>query len=479
MSINKFSISNSLNKDKIFLLNKNEIEKRLDPQFYKKEFKDNLAKIVKSPYKRLGDIVKFSNETWNQTKYFASTFPYIEISEIDTVSGEILNIHEVEKDKAPSRAKMIVRENDILISTTRPNRGAISLIKKENDFSIASNGFSVIREILDPKIHRGFLFSILRQQFLLMQFEQRSSGGNYPAITQEELSNTIIPIPNEKIQNKVTSIFENYLIRKKQNDTEAEKLLASIDDYLLHELGITLPPPPDNSLKKRLFFSTIKSISGVRFDPYFHQKYFEEVACSIRKAKFAVSSLKNQLSFIESGVRPQGGVSNYDEGILSFGGEHVNNFCEVEVKTPKYIPNEFHKIFSKTETKLNDILIVKDGATTGKVGIINKQEYIGHNINEHVFLLRPTNSVDAIYLVNYLNSSFFQTLLKKIITGATVTGITKNAVKAMPFIVPPRSKQIEIAEHITEIRKKAKKLKEKTKAEMEKAGKEIERILFS
>lgn len=183
---------------------------RFDPQFYLKEYKDLCDKIKTQKHKRLGDIVKFSSETWNQKDFFADTFPYIEISEIDTLSGEIQNISIIEKEKAPSRAKMIVRKNDIIVSTTRPNRGAVSLIKDKQDFSIASTGFSVIREIKDNEVNREFLFTILKQQLSLKQFEQRSSGGNYPAITQEELSNVFIPIPpiekQKEIADHITTI---------------------------------------------------------------------------------------------------------------------------------------------------------------------------------------------------------------------------------------------------------------------------------
>lgn len=476
--MNAFTLSPQFNKNKVFILHKSELDKRLDSHFYKIEFQENAERIKKEKHKRLSELVMFSNETWNQQDYFDSTFPYIEISEIDTQTGEILNVSLVDKDKAPSRAKMIVRENDIIVSTTRPHRGAISFIDKNKDFSIASTGFSVIRQITSIEISREYLFTAIRQQFALMQLLQRSSGGNYPAITQDELGNILIPLPPKEKQEIAVNILQKSFEQKKQNEAKAEKLLAGIDDYLLKELGITLPPPLEDSLKNRMFTSQLKELSGNRFDPFYHQKYFVDIDNAIRKSKYKTDILKHQLSFIESGSRPPGGVSNIEEGILSFGGEHVNNLCEVEVKTPKYISTEFHKLNIATETKLSDILIVKDGATTGKVGIINNPDYCGQNINEHVFLLRPINTVNAVYLVNYLNFSPIQTLIKQIITGATVTGITKDALKTLPVVLPPLSKQKEIAERITAIRQQAQQLKDKTKSALEQASKEIEEILL-
>lgn len=292
---------------------------------------------------------------------------------------------------------------------------------------------------------------------------RRATGGTRPALDYPALLS--IPIIEDK---RILEITRKVVEQKKQNEAEAEKLLSSIDGYLLNELGIILPEPPENTLKNRMFVTKINVVSGNRFDPFFHQEYFIEVENAIKSSKYRTDILRNQLSFIESGSRPKGGATRDDEGILSLGGEHVNSFCEVEVRTAKYIPLEFHQSILSTETKLNDILFVKDGATTGKVGTINKSEYVSQNINEHVFLLRPIPSINAFYLVNYINSKVAQIIIKKLIAGATVTGITKDALKSLPIPIPLLDKQKEIADHITGIRQQAQQLKDKTNEALKK-----------
>ena len=154
-----FELSPHINKDKIFLVNLSEIEGRLDPHFYSPKYKKIVQKFSKVQHSNLGSLVKFSNETWNQKDFFEDKFPYIEISEIDITSGNINKIRYIPKSKAPSRAKKIVRKNDILISTTRPHRGAITFLNEKYDIHIASTGFSVIRalhnnDILLPSVQR-------------------------------------------------------------------------------------------------------------------------------------------------------------------------------------------------------------------------------------------------------------------------------------------------------------------------------------
>ena len=78
---------------------------RLDPQFYNPIFLDIIDKLKSSSSKSLYQIVKFSNETWNQKDFFENTFPYIEIGAINTISGVITEISQVKISEAPSRAK--------------------------------------------------------------------------------------------------------------------------------------------------------------------------------------------------------------------------------------------------------------------------------------------------------------------------------------------------------------------------------------
>ncbi len=197
---------------------------RLDAPFYKKMYKDNLTNIKKSTFKPLKNIAMFSSETWNQTDMFTDTFPYVEISEINLIDGTIENINYIKLKDAPSRAKMIIRNNDIIVSTTRPARGAISLIQTDTKL-IASTGFVVIRTIDEEVITKEYLFRILKSKYILMQFEQRSSGGNYPAITQDEMKKVIIPIPLLSLQNEITEYIENTLNKAKILQNEATEEL--------------------------------------------------------------------------------------------------------------------------------------------------------------------------------------------------------------------------------------------------------------
>lgn len=480
--MSSYTISPTLNKSRVFILQKSELEKRFDPFFYVPELLELEKKVLAKKPKKLRDYVKglasgATPKTTESEKYYAEKengIPFLRVQNLSPTG--VLEFDDCKYINEETHNGMLKRSQvsagDLLVKITGVGRMAVASVAPEGfegninqHVCVIKTGSKEVSETL-----AAFLNSDIGEKLA----SRRSTGGTRPALDYPALLS--IPIIEDK---RILQITDKVIAQKQKNEAEADKLLSSIDDYLLQGLDINLPESPENTLKNRMFVTKINSVSGNRFDPFFHQAYFIKVENAIKSSKFRTDILRNQLSFIESGSRPKGGATKDDEGILSLGGEHVNSYCEVQVRTAKYIPLEFHQSILTTETKLNDILFVKDGATTGKVGMINKPDYVGQNINEHVFLLRPIPEINPFYLVNYLNSNVAQIVIKKLIAGATVTGITKDALKSLPIPVPPIDKQKEIAEHITGIRQQAQQLKDKTTELLKKASEEIEEILLN
>ena len=128
---------------------------------------------------------------------------------------------------------------------------------------------------------------------------------------------------------------------------------------------------------------------------------------------------------------------------------------------------------------MHDIILVKDGATTGKIGIIDSLDFVNQNVNEHVFLIRPdTKIISPHYLVSFLYSSIGQILLKRFITGATVTGLTKESLRNILIPLPPLDIQNRITEHIFELRGKAKELESDAKSGLKEVKRKIEEMII-
>ena len=217
----------------------NELDGRIDSHYHQPALKYIESTIEKINHTTLGDIIHFSNEIWNQENMFETHFPYIEIGQIDINFGNVKNVTYYEKKDAPSRAKMIVREGDIIISTTHPHRGAIAQIDKSLNGFIASTGFAVLRELKTSEIEKDYLFYIVRTNLCLNQMLKRSSGGNYRAITPEELKQIKIPLPEKNIQPKIVNDVKTRILRAELLQKEAQQILekakSEVEDILLRD----------------------------------------------------------------------------------------------------------------------------------------------------------------------------------------------------------------------------------------------------
>ena len=205
---------------KVFAIQISSISRRFDPHFHAPNFKNIYRLLSKTTTKKLGEIVQFSKDYWNPKDEEKLIFRYIEISNVKPQTGEAIWTETLTKE-APSRARMLVHSDDIIVSLTRPHHGSIAHLSEEFDGCIASTGFAVIRSV-SKLVNREYLWCILCSQLSLQQMLQRSSGGNYPAITKTELENIIIPIPEISIQEQIVAEIQRRRSESQRLRSEAE-----------------------------------------------------------------------------------------------------------------------------------------------------------------------------------------------------------------------------------------------------------------
>ena len=310
-------------------------------------------------------------------------------------------------------------------------------------------------------------------KFLKKYLENLAPQAAQKNLTLEQLAPTPVIIPTIINQNKIVNIFDNYIEQKKQNDAAAEKLLASIDDYLLKELGITLPASLENSLTNRIFTSTLKSISINRFDPFFHKSKFISNINAIRNGKYPVKPLLKIISEnLIKGTLPKQEEKDGKNPVVQINCINSDGTITLaDLLTAKDIFTREQKL------EIGDVLVVITGATIGKIAQWNYEgEYfLGGDIVKFQTNSLPDNS----FVFHFLRSASMQTEIKRNITGATNGHLGPDDIKHLPIPVPPLDKQKEIADHITNIRQQAQQLKEKTKEALSKASQKIEKILLA
>ncbi|MEC7761224.1 MAG: restriction endonuclease subunit S [Pseudomonadota bacterium] len=141
-------------------------------------------------------------------------------------------------------------------------------------------------------------------------------------------------------------------------------------------------------------------------------------------------ALSEWVQDLESGARPKGGIRDGIGDIPSLGAEHLSDDGGFNFTKDKRIPRAFFLQMNKGRVRKNDILVVKDGATTGKVSFVDEGfPYEEAAINEHVFRISVcTKKADPGFVFRFLQSPAGQAQIMSDFRGATVGGIGRTFV---------------------------------------------------
>ena len=440
---------------------------RLDPHFYHPRFEKLLSVLRQNPHETLGNITKLCHHKWDPDKHQEDTFRYIEISGVSRVTGEA-SFSQVPVKEAPSRAQMMVRKDDIIVSLTRPNHGSIALINDDLDSCVASTGFAILREIIHPTLNRTYLYSVLRSQLCLSQMLQRSSGGNYPAIGTDQLMRILIPIPKSNVQNDIVEIMKSAYTLKKQKDHEADALLDSIDDYLLTELGIEVPAIEE----EKCFVVYAGETVGERIDSHFHQPKYQEFRQVLENGKYQVTPLSHLITDLKNGVE----IRTYVERGYRY--LRVSDLGKngIENHNPRYV--DIEEIPDKVKLTNNSFLISRSGSL-GLVSIIG-DEIKNAVLGSDIFKVElDTESIHPQYLEAFFRSQIGQTLIFQLNSGSLIPRLDQPAVRTLSVVVPPFDVQEKIANEAVKRRSEATKLRQEADGIVEAAKKEVEHILLA
>nr|WP_245247316.1 MULTISPECIES: restriction endonuclease subunit S [unclassified Paenibacillus] len=115
----------------------------------------------------------------------------------------------------------------------------------------------------------------------------------------------------------------------------------------------------------------------------------------------------------------------------------------------KYITREAYEYLEKSKVYGGDIIINKIGSA-GKVYLV---PYLNRPVSlaMNQFLLRFNDNTNVMYVYRYLNTEFSEKNILDRVRGAVTKTITKDAIRSVPFRLPPLSLQNQFATMVTKI----------------------------
>jgi len=151
---------------------------------------------------KLSEVCEINRRTAEPTALFGkSDFVYIDISSVENGTGNLNYDNKIISSEAPSRARRIIQNGDILLSTVRPNLKAFAYLENLPSKALASTGFAVLtaKENVLPK----YIFHLLFADDMQGQMIGRMGKGSYPSINQSDVEQLQIPLPSLEIQKQL------------------------------------------------------------------------------------------------------------------------------------------------------------------------------------------------------------------------------------------------------------------------------------
>lgn len=171
------------------------------------------------------------------------------------------------------------------------------------------------------------------------------------------------------------------------------------------------------------------------------QAIYSEWFGSADSDSWKISSLGEQLSELQSGSRPKGGVVQVENGIPSVGAENINGIGKHNYGSEKFIPRSFFEKMKRGKVRDGDVAIYKDGAYIGRSSYF--RDSFPHKtfaVNEHVFLLRTTGeNITQNFLYIWLRQPETIHSIRATNANAAQPGINQTSIRGLKIFLPPQN----------------------------------------
>ncbi len=341
-------------------------------------------------------------------------FIYVDVSSISTQSFSIVEAKSLIGKNAPSRARKLIRKDDIIFATVRPTLKRVAIISDEFDNQICSTGYCVLRP---NKMHLfpPFLYFQLLTENTTNRVAALQKGATYPAISDSDLFSQLIllpPLPEQRaIARALRAVQAARETRLREIALERERKAALMEHLFTH---------------------------GTRGEPT-KMTEIGEMPEGWKTPKLA------DLAEIQSGGTPLRNHHEYYNGSINWAKTLDLNDGIVRSTEEKITDLGFHSIRGKIRP-IDTVMVAMYGGsgTVGKSGILG----IPAATNQAVCCIEPNfERFDSLYLLYYL-IHFRPNWMRYAIGTRKDPNISKGIIESLKIPLPPLGQQKEISRTI-------------------------------
>lgn len=462
-----YQVSQHIDNNKVFIVQRSEIEGRLDPKMalYNRKVQNSLYPKVK-----LKDVLvckpQYGASEPGVPRSSIKEPRFIRITDID--ENGLISHDELGATAKIIENKYILCENDILIARSGATVGK-AYIHKPALYDCFFAGYLIRFIINTDKALPEYIFTYtqLNAYKEWVNAIQRPSG--QPNINSEEYQSLEIPLPNIERQQVIVDVIKSAYLQKKQKESEAKQLLDNVDAYILNELGITLPEIKTD-LKNRIF-KVNRSELEERLDPTVYKDGIKLISNNYDNVKLSSVAY----------VNPTGTFKGKDiETPISF--IPMESIDEVYSEVSKLEDTTIENASGFTKFKEGDLLWAKitPCMQNGKSAIAkNLTNGLGCGSTEFFVMRNKDERLAIEYLHVILHMKCVRETAMLYFGGSAGQQRVSSAfLENFNLPLPPKDKQIEIANHVYTIRQKAKALQEEGKVLLEEAKRKVESMII-
>lgn len=445
--------------------------RRLDPEYHHALRRTRIrstypsAKLLSLSYFRTGGTPSTAHpEYWN------GSIPWVSAKDFKAFRFEDSEDHVTELALAESTTCYVNRPAVLMVSRSGILQHTLPVMVTHKPMTINQDIKAFFPDDRVSVDYLGAFFDVFGSRLLPLVCK---SGATVQSLNTEQLMDLSIPLPPLPEQRKIVAELDAAYAAKRAADEKATQLLASIDDMVLNELGITKLPKPDTSLSSRIFIVPAKKVLNDRFDVHYNQNFFRDLADLIWEDK-RCCRLGSVGIFVRGVTYKSEDEAECGHAILRANNVSLEEF-DIDLSDLVHVSSDL--AFSPAQQiKDGDILICAASGSkehAGKVTYVRNapdDTYIGG----FMMVLRTDAGVNPEYVAAYMQSSIFRGLIFRHLGGTNINNVSLELLNKLPLILPDVAMQDGIALKASSIRAEARKLKADATAALDAAKRKIE-----